>query len=397
MSPFSPKKKAGSNGADRKKTMGGKGKGKGRGKGKGKSGGKGRGGKKGKRGGDAGVDAGVDRRNGGRSSSGGGRSMKREASGSGGNSNVQKFDEFRMKEFRLQLLPYGLDITNVESDGNCLFRAVSDQLSGNEGLAYKLRQDCVDYLEKNIDFFKPFVDKDEQEFEGYCRNMRKDGIWAGNLELQALSKLLKVNIRVHQLKEDGPSFDIFCNFGEKEDVKDWLQLSYHCQEHFASVRPIGRAFDQPAGHKNLVTLGRNNKSGKNNKGNDDGDRDDGGESGADSAAKVDKADSSTHSIESAKRGTVGGVGKSKGDEKNASDDGSVRSTTSGEATDPELGRKTEKNEDGKPQHRKADKKRQRRERKRLERQALARQARTKELVASCDEDKVIPQQVTLAV
>lgn len=45
--------------------------------------------------------------------------------------------------------------------------------------------------------YEPFVEDDEP-FESYCRRMRKDGTWAGNMEVQALSMLKQVNICIHQ-------------------------------------------------------------------------------------------------------------------------------------------------------------------------------------------------------
>lgn len=42
-------------------------------------------------------------------------------------------------------------------DGNCLFRALSDQLDGNEGNHALYRQQVCDYMRKNRADFEPFV------------------------------------------------------------------------------------------------------------------------------------------------------------------------------------------------------------------------------------------------
>lgn len=168
-------------------------------------------------------------------SNGGGRTLGRA---------VDTFDDV-MRQFRNQLKPLGLDVKNVEADGNCLFRAISDQLEGHEDRAEELRQQCMDYIEVNKEDFQPFVE-DDRDFDDYVADMRRDGWWAGNLELQALSKMLEVNIRVHQL--NGPAYDVRNFTGSHARV---MHLSYHSNEHYASVRPTGSSIDGPAHHKPL--------------------------------------------------------------------------------------------------------------------------------------------------
>ncbi|CAN8070282.1 unnamed protein product [Agarophyton chilense] len=155
-------------------------------------------------------------------------------------------EELDIAAFSELLRPTGLLIRDVANDGNCFFRAVSDQLYGYEDEHMKLRELACDYLEQNADHYKHFIDE-EQSFDEYVSEMRNDGVWADNLELQAISMACSVNIRVHQSGK--PSYDIR-NHPAKQAVS--IHLSYHFGEHYASVRPLHTADSQvPAQHDPL--------------------------------------------------------------------------------------------------------------------------------------------------
>ena len=61
-----------------------------------------------------------------------------------------------INQFLDQLRPLGLGIRNAQSDGNCLFRAISDQISGDENNQAKYRGNIVSYMRENSDEFAPF-------------------------------------------------------------------------------------------------------------------------------------------------------------------------------------------------------------------------------------------------
>eukprot|EP00871_Galdieria_phlegrea_P005731 jgi/Galph1/645/GphlegSOOS_G5308.1 len=140
--------------------------------------------------------------------------------------------EQEVKRFRRGLFPQGLDIRSVKDDGNCLFRAAADQIVGSERFYVQLREQVCDYIALHEDYFKDFVE-DNQTLEEYLKEMRKDGTWAGNMELQAISLLYGVNIRVHRV--DQPSFDLE-NFKDKNSVV--IHLAFHQGEHYSSVRRL---------------------------------------------------------------------------------------------------------------------------------------------------------------
>lgn len=139
-----------------------------------------------------------------------------------------------------QLSNLGLHIRPVTADGNCFFRAVADQVEGSQDGHSELRARCVDYMEAHADDFRPFVE-DDVSFEEYCRNMRDDATWAGHMEVQATSLLLRRNLCIHWYQ--APRWNVR-NFNDAGVPT--LHLSYHDGEHYNSVRLQGDTGTGPA-------------------------------------------------------------------------------------------------------------------------------------------------------
>lgn len=58
------------------------------------------------------------------------------------------------ERFRRVLAAKGMAIKPMEGDGNCMFRAISDQVYNGRQCHYDLiRQACMDYIEGEKDFF----------------------------------------------------------------------------------------------------------------------------------------------------------------------------------------------------------------------------------------------------
>ena len=97
-----------------------------------------------------------------------------------------------------------------------MFRAIGDQLSGDSnGTHGRLRADIVNYIRQHRDDFEPFLEaEDENEtFDDYVDDLSKDGVYAGNWALVAASRLLRVNIYIHQINQ--PIWTIL--YDEQED------------------------------------------------------------------------------------------------------------------------------------------------------------------------------------
>jgi len=139
--------------------------------------------------------------------------------------------EFDLFLAQLQLI--GLTIKDVAGDGNCLFRAIADQMDGNPDNHPKYRKRICEYIEHNRIDFEPFIEDDEP-FDEYLARMKRSATWGGQMEIQACSLAYSINVTIHQLSK--PRWDIV-NFPISQ-VKT-IHLSYHQGEHYSSVRKIG--------------------------------------------------------------------------------------------------------------------------------------------------------------
>jgi len=132
----------------------------------------------------------------------------------------------------------------VEADGACLFRAFSDQLQGDGGSGHmELRKKCVAFLESNKAEFAPFV---EGNFKAYCSRLSRPTEFAGEMEVQALSRTLGVNALIHRPAEangpeEVPALQIeVVNFPEDAPcVQICFHPRYHAGPHYNSVRFLG--------------------------------------------------------------------------------------------------------------------------------------------------------------
>ncbi|XP_010558705.1 PREDICTED: OTU domain-containing protein 3 isoform X3 [Tarenaya hassleriana] len=135
-----------------------------------------------------------------------------------------------LSQFRAQLDALGLKIIQVTADGNCLFRALADQLEGSEDEYGKYRSMVVQYIVKNREMFEPFIE-DDVPFDEYCKSMESDGTWAGHMELQAASLVTRCNICIHRNLSPRWYIRNFEDAGTR-----MIHLSYHDGEHYNSVR-----------------------------------------------------------------------------------------------------------------------------------------------------------------
>ena len=73
-------------------------------------------------------------------------------------------------ELRTQLHHLGLRVKEVAADGNCFFRALSDQRWGGEEHHVELRKATIAYMEANREDFEPFIEDDEK-WDAYIERM----------------------------------------------------------------------------------------------------------------------------------------------------------------------------------------------------------------------------------
>ncbi|BGP19883.1 hypothetical protein JCM10213_008643 [Rhodosporidiobolus nylandii] len=108
--------------------------------------------------------------------------------------------ELEEKVLTAQLRQANLYAANILGDGNCLFRALSDQLYGSPSMHLAIRQEVCDYLSVNPDKYRLFVDEDSVKggFEGHVREMRQPGTYGTNIELSAFVARYRRPVKVYQ-------------------------------------------------------------------------------------------------------------------------------------------------------------------------------------------------------
>mmetsp|Transcript_18474 Transcript_18474/g.31616 ORF Transcript_18474/g.31616 Transcript_18474/m.31616 type:complete len:332 (-) Transcript_18474:364-1359(-) len=143
----------------------------------------------------------------------------------------QELYERDLGKFREALAPFCLVVKEMEGDGNCLFRAIADQIDGDESLHMVYRQAAVKQIRDNKEMYTPFIEDDET-IEEYCDDLKQDGVWGGQLEMNALANSFKFNVVVHQVDNPSMAQTFFTPLGSVPT----LHLSYHLGEHYNSVR-----------------------------------------------------------------------------------------------------------------------------------------------------------------
>ena len=78
------------------------------------------------------------------------------------------------KRFAAQLAAAGLRVNEVDADGNCLFRALADQVEGSAKHHGKYRDEIVAFMRRDEERFKWCVEDDE-DWDDYLARLGRDG------------------------------------------------------------------------------------------------------------------------------------------------------------------------------------------------------------------------------
>ncbi|CAF3043021.1 unnamed protein product [Rotaria sp. Silwood2] len=122
----------------------------------------------------------------------------------------------------------GFIIKPVQEDGACLFRAISDQVFGDEEMHSIVRQNCMDYIVKNSDFFRAYITED---FDQYITRKRRQNCHGNHIEIIALSELYNRPIEVYEYSTE----PINIVHGVYKTDNEPIRLSYHCGVHYNSI------------------------------------------------------------------------------------------------------------------------------------------------------------------
>ena len=131
-----------------------------------------------------------------------------------------------------RLYTYFFSFQWLTSTALCLFRAIVDQLCGDQSKHHEFRNQITSYMIEHKDHFELFVEDDEP-FDDYMDRMKTHGEWGGNQELYAASQALQVDITIYQL--DAPCYSLK---GSDTGKLQNISLSYHGECHYNSVRTV---------------------------------------------------------------------------------------------------------------------------------------------------------------
>jgi hypothetical protein len=117
-----------------------------------------------------------------------------------GSFDIASYENFEALDVQLEIdLKEQMDwrIEHCAEDGNCLFRALADQLIGGQEGHMEIRQKTMDYMVANKDAFLPFI-IDSESFEHYIARKRKPFTFANDLEISAAASALRRKIELYR-------------------------------------------------------------------------------------------------------------------------------------------------------------------------------------------------------
>ncbi|CAL0299531.1 unnamed protein product [Lupinus luteus] len=132
---------------------------------------------------------------------------------------------------RLQL--YDFVEHMVQGDGNCQFRALSDQLYNTPDHHKFVRRQIVNQLKSHPEIYEGYV---PMEYSDYLEKMSKSGEWGDHVTLQAAADSYGVRIFVMTSFKDTCCIEILPHF---EKPKGVIFLSFWAEVHYNSIYPQG--------------------------------------------------------------------------------------------------------------------------------------------------------------
>ncbi|XP_071305359.1 OTU domain-containing protein 3 isoform X1 [Agelaius tricolor] len=158
-----------------------------------------------------------------------------------------------------QLRALGLKLREVPGDGNCLFRALGDQLEGHSRNHLRHRQETVQFMVRQRADFEPFVE-DDVPFDKHVANLAKPGTFAGNDAIVAFARNNQMNVVIHQLNTPLWQFVSFVEIrGTDRSGARELHIAYRHGEHYDSVRRLSDDSEAPA-HLRMEMLCKNDSN-----------------------------------------------------------------------------------------------------------------------------------------
>ncbi|XP_012233497.1 OTU domain-containing protein 5-B isoform X1 [Linepithema humile] len=148
----------------------------------------------------------------------------------GRNENNLTLAEWQERDrwFEKRLRKKGLQIKKMAEDGACLFRAVADQVYGDQEMHGLVRKLCMDYIASNQEFFSHFVAED---FSTYVDRKRQEYVHGNHIEMHAMSEMYNRSIQLYCYSTE--PINTFHTMVESDNEP--IRLSYHRGSHYNSI------------------------------------------------------------------------------------------------------------------------------------------------------------------
>ena len=150
-----------------------------------------------------------------------------------------RYASYLSPDFSYPLLPfcYGFKAKAIEADGNCLFRAVADQLISRLGITFPthtapymvLKHIAADHVQRHPQLYPPALPY--TSVAQLATALRQEGEWGGDEALSALSRALQLPIVVVQ-DQCTPSIHIYKPFYAQRRA---IYLYYTDRVHYESL------------------------------------------------------------------------------------------------------------------------------------------------------------------
>ncbi|XP_024985546.1 uncharacterized protein LOC112521099 [Cynara cardunculus var. scolymus] len=150
------------------------------------------------------------------------------------NGEIPSVDEATLDHQRLidRLQLYQLVESKVQGDGNCQFRALSDQVYRTAEHHKFVRQQIVNQLELHAEIYEGYV---PMVYSEYLKNMAKVGEWGDHVTLQAAADLYGIKVFVITSFKDTCYIEIVPSVQRSNRV---IFLSFWAEVHYNSIYPV---------------------------------------------------------------------------------------------------------------------------------------------------------------
>lgn len=153
------------------------------------------------------------------------------------NSFIPSVNDASLDHHRLlqRLHVYGLYEVKVSGDGNCQFRALSDQIYKSPEYHKNVRKDVVEQLKDSCCLYEGYV---PMKYKQYCKKMAKSGEWGDHVTLQAAADKFAAKICLLTSFRDTCFIEIT---PQCQPPKRELWLSFWSEVHYNSLYEIREA------------------------------------------------------------------------------------------------------------------------------------------------------------